>query len=183
MSYKYQDINYTPLFCEENIWQYAKLLLDQGTVSNRMFVLFFSNPFKSVMLFQQQTVKPGHYTVWDYHVVLQVHQQGVGWIYDFESRLPFPSLSSVYFSQTFPNHHTLPENYQTLIRQIPATAYLKHFYSDRSHMDANLHEFPSHPIIKPDNPDEPIPLDDYCNMNKQLSDHSLVFDLEHYPDV
>ncbi len=183
MSDRQRSSDYTPFFCEENIWLFAKKLFDEGVAGNQMFVLYFSNLHKSIMLFKQQAAKQGHFIIWDYHVVLQVHQQAADWIYDFDSRLPFPSDISTYFSQTFPYQHRLPEIYRTMIRQIPAAEYLEHFYSDRSHMDARFHKSPDHPVIRPDSSHQPIPLSDYCDMNKQLNDHSLVFNLEDYPGI
>ncbi|MEN8167350.1 MAG: hypothetical protein ABFR65_07735 [Pseudomonadota bacterium] len=173
---------YTPLFCEENIWLLTNKLRDSGRSDEPMSVLFFSNPSKSIMLWRQKAAQAGQAIVWDYHVVLQVHRNQDDWIYDFDSRLPFPCCLSTYLSLTFPEQTALPERYRTWIRQIPAREYLKHLYSDRSHMEGKIptDQFPDYPIIKPDRSCPPIPLSDYWDMNKQLFDSSLVIDLETY---
>lgn len=178
-----QENIYTPLFCEENIWFLAQKLLGQGVSDNRMFVLFFSNFTGSIVLFSQNKARQGHLIVWDYHVVLQVHQDHSDWIYDIDSRLPLPSPLTTYFSQTFPNQRILPANYRTKIRQIPADEYLRHFSSDRSHMVGKIppDQFPDYPIITPAIPRSAIALADYIDMHKELNDHSLVFDVMEYP--
>lgn len=180
-----EAFSYTPLFCEENIWLLANRLRDRGMSDKQTFVLFLSNPAKSIILRHQKAAQPGQFIVWDYHVVLQVHRNQDDWIYDFDSRLPFPCPLSTYLSLTFSEQDSLPKRYRTWIRQIPATEYLKHFYSDRSHMEGKIrsNQFPAYPIIKPDRSCQAIPLWDYWNMAKQLKDHSRIFELHAYPEV
>ena len=177
-----EEYTYTPHFCEENIWWLAKKLLDTAAANERMYVVFFSNAAESVVLYKQRLAPAGGFIVWDYHVVLQTNQQETDWIYDFDTRLSFPAPLITYLFQTFPQHTVLPEAYRTHIRRIPALEYLRHFYSDRTHMVGHIQplQFPDYPAITPDPSVQPIPLCDYRNMDKQLDDNSLVFDLERY---
>ena len=176
------ELPYTPLFCEENIWFLANRLLDEGMQIERMYVLLFSNPAQSIILLQQKAARQMPFIVWDYHVVLQAHHEQTDWIYDFDSRLAFPSPLARYFALTFPEQQCLPGRYHTQIRQIPAMEYLERFYSDRSHMLGKIpqDQFPAYPSITPDPTCRPLTLDDYRDVQRPLDGNSRIFDLEAY---
>jgi hypothetical protein len=177
-----QEPTYTPLFCEENIWLLANRLRQTGQQEEGTYVLFFSNLRQSILLLNQRRASEGRLTLWDYHVVLQTEEDERTWIYDFDSRLPFPTRLQHYFSQTFPDPAVIPKRYQTKIRQIPVTEYLTRFSSDRSHMTGILEpeRFPRYPCIMPPASSRPIPLSSYRDMRRKLDDHSRVFDLLEY---
>jgi protein N-terminal glutamine amidohydrolase len=174
---------YTPFFCEENIWLLARRLLAEDMPKQRMFVLFLSNPNRSILLLEQRQAPKGRLTFWDYHVVLQVGQDGKDWIYDYDSRLPFPTPLMTYLTRTFPDQYRLPRIFRTMIRRIPAAEYLEQFSSDRSHMAGKIppDAYPDYPVIQAQVSCHPITLDDYLEMRKPLPDHSRVFKLTDYP--
>ena len=123
--------------------------------------------------------------MWDYHVVLQAHLNRVDWIYDFDTRLPFPCQLADYLSLTVPNQSYLPEIYHTRIRRIPAATYLTRFCSDRSHMLGKIpaDRFPGYPIIEANASYSPIPLSDYWDVTKELDDASRIFEVSDYPGL
>ena len=98
---------------------------------------------------QQQLCPEDQYAVWDYHVIVcdEINQQ----IFDFDSRLTFPTSCTDYAKQTFGNQLLLPLEYQINIREVNAEIYLKNFHSDRSHMldkeGKPIQKFPTWPAI------------------------------------
>ena len=178
--YRRDAFRYTALFCEENIWHLAHDLIEQGIDASRLRVLFFSNPWESIVLFNQRHAEPGEPAAWDYHVVLQAELDGEDWIFDLDTRLPFPMPRDAYLAGTFPPQAALPARYRTQVRAIPAASYLAHFYSDRSHMIGHIpaNAFPDYPIIQPTPGTAAIPLGDYRDMHKTLPDGSSVLTLD-----
>lgn len=167
---------YTPFFCEENIWWLAKSLLADGVDADLLKVVVFSNPLASILLFNQRAAAEGGPIIWDYHVVLQARIEDSDWIFDPDSRLSFPEHRETYLLHTFPRQSTLPERYRAWARIIPADSYLKHFYSDRTHMIGQIpaSEFPDYPIIQPAAGLDRIPLSEYWDMHKSLPDGSRI---------
>lgn len=168
---------YTPLFCEENIWQLARRQLAEGASADSLWVLFISNPDRQVVMLRQRSAGEQGYVVWDYHVVLQSGDR----IFDFDTTLPFPVSAADYFLDSFPDQSTLSENYRAWLRRIPAQSFIERFYSDRSHMQGVVDkaEFPAWPAITPPN-DHAILLSDYWDMQKKLDDGSEVMNVLGY---
>ena len=138
---------YTPFFCEENCWQLVNSFsLDS---LDNYYVLFLTNETKTIALTNQKISPEGEFVIWDYHVIVYNSQDKE--IYDFDSRLNFPEEQNTYIEYTWGDQNRLPENYRTLLRVIPAKAYMSHFYSDRKHMLDNdgkeLQPFPIWPCI------------------------------------
>lgn len=171
---------YTPFFCEENIWWLARGLVDDGMDPDLLSVLLFSNPGRSIVLLKQRAAHSGAPVVWDYHVVLQARLHDAYWVLDFDTRLLFPMQRDSYLEHTFPEQAELPPHLRTWVRSIPAAAYLRHFYSDRSHMLGKLpaSAFPDYPIILPPPAVQAIALSDYWDMHKPLADGSRVMAIE-----
>lgn len=171
-----EAFRYTPFFCEENIWWLARNLVDAGYDQREMRVLLFSNPWQSVALLKQRGTVPGAPVVWDYHVVLLARIGGVQRILDFDTQMDFDASCSDYLRNTFPVQSGLPKHYRAWVRSIPASGYLKHFYSDRSHMHGHVpeSEFPEYPVIRPTVMESAISLDDYRDMEAELPDGSRV---------
>jgi len=169
--------HYTALFCEENIWQLARRRLAEGAAPDTLRVLFISNPQRQVVMLRQVRAGDEGYVVWDYHVVLQ----DAGLIYDFDTTLPFPVNAIDYFLDSFPNQSALAEQYRAWVRFIPAQSFVERFYSDRSHMHGVADEvaFPTWPRITPAH-EHVIPLSDYWDMTKQLTDGSKVMNVVAY---
>lgn len=168
---------YTPLFCEENIWQLARRMLDERADPATLQVLFFSNPERQLVMFNQRRANAQGYIVWDYHVVLQAGEL----IYDLDTELPCPTAAADYFRASFPSQSALAEPYRGWVRCIPAQAFVDNFRSDRSHMRGVVaeSEFPSWPLILPPH-DHTVPLHDYIDMQKPLSDGSEVISVQAY---
>lgn len=166
---------YTPLFCEENIWQLIHSLSCQGENIDGMWVLILTNPAQKVPLMNQRAVKEHHVVVWDYHVVLLAKGNQMYQIVDFDTRLSFASALHDYIGNTLIEPEHLPEHLHTHIRKIPASAYLNQFYSDRSHMlrQIDSSEFPDWPVINAGQPNT-ISLADYLNLEQTLNDGSEI---------
>ncbi len=176
MDIKRESCPYTAFFCEENVWRLTRELVDKGTDADTLQVLLFSNPSQSILLFSQRAAPPGRPVVWDYNVVLRARHSGNDVILDPDTRLDFPTPTSSYLRDTFPDQGRLPVRLRTLVRSIPAASYLAHFYSDRSHMQGQLPRsaFPDYPIIQPDAGVAPIDLAAYRDPQRALSDGSRV---------
>lgn len=164
---------YASLFCEENIWHLARELVSKGCDADTMTVLLLSNPGRKIVVLNQSCRREGEIVIWDYHVILQRKHERQQWIYDFDSRLDFPSAKESYFTASFPKPDSLHHQYQMFIRHIPAASYLRHFSSDRSHMKNVIAEdmFPPYPPIIAD---EAIALAEYWDMSRELDDGSRV---------
>ena len=169
---------YTPLFCEENIWQLLKRLLTEGIPAETLQVIFISNPQKQVVLFNQRSGADLGHVVWDYHVIMWCKDEAGDRIYDFDSLLPFPCDCSDYMAATFGLQAELVEPLRATLRLIPATEYLHRFYSDRHHMRGVVDEaaFPPWPAITPPEPQR-IRLDQYWEMAWQGDSASRVLDV------
>lgn len=180
-----EAFRYTPLFCEENIWWLAKDLADAGIEVDRMQVLLLTNPFQSILLRHQRAAPPGQTQVWDYHVVLRLARDSENQILDFDTCLAFASPEDGYIEHSFPHQSRLPEVYRTWVRTIPAQQYLRHFYSDRSHMRGLVleREFPGYPILKPDEKVAAIPLADYRDIQVSLEGCRVLPLSRRYPKV
>lgn len=170
---------YTAFFCEENIWWLASRLVEQGTPSTSMHVLFFSNKNESALMLNQASALPGQSLTWDYHVVLLARERSGHWIFDPDSRLPFPTPASKYINESFPQQDRLSHVYRTIVRIIPAASYCERFYSDRSHMRDLLpaQSFPDYPIIKPAQHANPITLAQYRDFDRHNDDGSRIVPL------
>lgn len=175
------DYLYTPLFCEENIWQLASRFIDEGCDAGTLQVLLISNRDRQVVLFNQRQGVAQGYVVWDYHVVLRCRDEQGDRIYDFDSLLPFPAASRDYFAATFGEQQGLPPSLRAILRLIPATAYRQHFYSDRSHMQGVIDEaeYPPWPAILPV-ASEAIPLTSYWDVQQSLADDSRLMDVQSF---
>jgi hypothetical protein len=176
MSLRREAFRYTPYFCEENIWWLARNLVDAGYDEDEIRVLLFSNPWQSVALLKQRASVRGRPVIWDYHVVLMLRTGSVRRILDFDTQLDFDALCSDYLRNTFPVQSGLPKHCRAWVRSIPASGYLKHFYSDRAHMRGHVPEsgFPRYPVIRPTVMEDAIRLDDYRDMAAELPDGSRV---------
>lgn len=169
---------YTPLFCEENIWQLARQFIADGTEPDTLQVIFISNLQKQVVLFNQRSGADLDHVVWDYHVILRCTDEAGDRIYDFDSLLPFPCDCRDYMGATFGLQTELAEPLRATLRLIPATEYLHSFYSDRHHMRGVVEEtaFPPWPAITPQQ--QPvIGLEQYWEMAWQGEGNSRVMDV------
>ncbi len=158
---------YTPLFCEENIWQLAQRQVAQGVDAASLQVIMISNRQRQVALWSQRRAGKAGYVVWDYHVVLRRHDGELDLIYDFDTRLAMPCPSSDYFSATFGVQRAVAAPFQATLRLIPADEYLYRFSSDREHMRGFIYDeaYPPWPMITPGHGGV-IRLDEYWSMGR-----------------
>lgn len=167
---------YTPYFCEENIWWLAHALCADGGEPAPLSIWLFSNRAASIAMQHQRAASVGALMAWDYHVVLTTTAEAGLEVFDFDTRLAFPSPAVTYLRQTFPLQQGLPAKWRTWVREIPAAAYLERFWSDRSHMQGHVPPtaFPDYPVIRPQDPRSAIALADYRDIDRRLDDGSAV---------
>ena len=142
-----------PFYCEENVWRlaYRKLHNPQQTAiegdQTTYFVVIVSNERKSVpMFYQRASESQERPCVWDYHVFLigrttknssssnNNNNNQQAWVYDIDTTLtPYPLPLQVYLRHSF-SEKLSTTTYAPLFRVVPATLFLRHFESDRSHM-------------------------------------------------
>ena len=171
--FKKNNYLYTSLFCEENIWHLTQSLISQGIEENNINILFLSNEIRKIAIFNQLAANHDEIVVWDYHVILLAKTEGSLKVFDFDTRLPFPTDIDDYL------HRSLPDNihneYSSQFRLIPASKYIDFFYSDRSHMKNMISEslYPSSPLILSDSQYKMI-LTDLFNIEKTIK-HTSIF--------
>jgi protein N-terminal glutamine amidohydrolase len=164
---------YTALFCEENIWHLTQSLIKQGIKSNDIKVVFITNKDKQIAVFNQYAAAENQAVIWDYHVILIVIIAHIPCIFDFDTRLPFVSSYVDYLNNSFADNIDL--KYSCLFRIIPAEVYLKHFYSDRSHMKGVIsdNDFPKYPAILSNLPTK-IELKNLFDYESEIKDTSII---------
>ena len=127
----FADFKYTPRYCEENIWQLAQEDCFHGQETT-VVIISGHGPYRKLW-FQSSAEYPGAPVLWDYHVILLCRQDD--WqVWDLDTTLGLPVPASSYFPETFLQANTDPERSDVIFRLIPATDYVEHFSSDRSHM-------------------------------------------------
>lgn len=159
---------YTAFFCEENIWWLADRI-GQAAGRSGLEVWLLSNPDRQIAVAEQRAAAVGALLVWDYHVVLRASAGHSDLVYDFDTRLPFPVSSATYLARAFAASDGLPAHWRAQVRVVPADDFLRHFSSDRRHMQGCLPavEFPQYPPIMSD--DAPVTLMEYVDMGRQIS--------------
>lgn len=130
---KKEDFLYQPYYCEENIWHVC-----QHEQFEHSYVIFIASTGSSFPMLNQSVMdNPSVPILWDYHVVLLVHDE-VNQILDFDTVLPFCSDIDTYFSHSFLDNRLLIEQEQPLFRIVPVSDYISQFSSDRSHMKSGV---------------------------------------------
>ena len=171
---------YTALFCEENVWWLVRDLVDRGFAAQSIDAVLFSNRPRQVRLRHQRVAVPGATVAWDYHAVVLLREGGRAWIFDLDSRLPFPSPASHYLESTFSAERGLSDTLRALARVVPAASYLARFHSERRHMLGQVpaQAFPDYPPITAPAENRPITLLDYLDLDRLLDDGSRVLTVE-----
>ncbi|XP_060864842.1 protein N-terminal glutamine amidohydrolase [Metopolophium dirhodum] len=129
------DCMYTACFCEENIWQLAKLILDlnKSTPNMKCYVIFVSNYNKCVHLWNQNSSHNEGLVFWDYHVFLIVQHLDKTLVFDMDTRLPFPVPFAQYSKEAireeFKESHS-----KRYFKVVDADVFVAQFSSDRNHM-------------------------------------------------
>jgi len=116
-----------PYYCEENIWQLAKVLDEKEAE-----VWFIINENKTIATAQQRAVAVNSWVIWDYHVVYYSPDKG---ILDLDTRCTFPCAVDTYLTASFLSiASVITEAHKPYFRIIPANEYLMLFASNREHM-------------------------------------------------
>jgi protein N-terminal glutamine amidohydrolase len=125
-----ENARYAAYYCEENVWHLAQEPELEGKPT---CVIFVSNSEQKCVFWHQRTQRiEGTPVLWDYHVVLAVHEPT--WVvYDLDSTLPWPTPLDLYLERTFRGGR-VPDEFAPRFRVVPKATYVSMFASDRSHM-------------------------------------------------
>jgi len=175
---------YTRYYCEENVWKSCEFVNKNASAGEikKCFAVFISNLSRTVPLWcQKASTSTDGLVMWDYHVIF-IYENEKSWVYDMDSRLPFPCEFSEYSSNTFKDEQSLKLNFQRSFRVIEAHTFLQQFASDRLHMkNANSGEWlkppPSYPCIQ--TPESTNNLQDFISMDSKVG-VGQVFNLENF---
>eukprot|EP00884_Botryococcus_braunii_P000086 jgi/Botrbrau1/10078/Bobra.0355s0031.1 len=140
-----QEISYTACYCEENAYLLSKELV-QDHPNSRIFCVFVSNQDRRVAFWNHRSGQRNRPLLWDYHVIVleAFHdlRPALVWDLDVSEEVPFPCRLGEYAAKVLRcGQHDLDPLYfpgclgeQRMYRVVPATVFLRHFASDRSHM-------------------------------------------------
>ena len=188
--------DYTPYYCEENIYKLADKLETQRSESlindGKNFVDFISSVSKLTSIWFQKLSENDNFPVfWDYHVILvQVKQNSdlnsfETLILDFDSKLAFPIDAIEYITKSFQSDLIIVPSQQHLFRVIAASDFLNEFASDRSHMNDTNVNSPQWECIRGKNSETVMNLTTYIELPAHfpcdLTDYSnfIMFDKSH----
>lgn len=121
-------LRYQPFYCEENVWW---LCCEPELGPERSSVVFLTAPAGCCPMLNQRAAPPGRWIAWDYHAVLV---DGLGRVWDLDSRLPLPSPGRTWLEASFRLASRLPPAYRPRFRVVPCGQFRADFASDRSHM-------------------------------------------------
>ena len=147
--------DYTPYYCEENIWRLCRRALDAGIEADALII---SNPARQCLLWHQRAAEDPRYPVcWDYHVVMIAHATAAtpAQVWDLDTTLGAPIPFALWWRGTFPFTERLDPEHHPWFRVFCAADYLATLSSDRQHMrrdGAWLATPPPWPLIHPDAP-------------------------------
>jgi hypothetical protein len=131
--------DYTPYYCEENVW---RLCSHPALGGGERAVAFVSNPARAVALFNQRAARAlGEPVLWDYHVVLLTRGVDGPLAWDLDTTLGLPVTLGAWLEGTFGVESEMPMVLRPLFRLVDAETYRERLSSDRSHMrrpDGNL---------------------------------------------
>lgn len=124
---------YQPYYCEENIWHLCQHV---SVRDQERWVVFISNPSRSVALYGQRASQGRHPVIWDYHVVLLARPSSSDWwnVFDLDTTWGFPLTAWNYLTQSFQGWERWFSEYLPMFRVLSAEEYQQIFSSDRSHM-------------------------------------------------
>ena len=167
--FKKSSYIYTSLFCEENIWHFSNSLIDQGIKDKEITILFITNKRNKIAISNQLAADHGETVVWDYHVILLANINHSYYIFDFDSRLPFPCNFKYYLQNSLPDN--INNEYSSQFRLIPANKYLNELNSNRNHMKGIISSslFPPYPEILAKNSNK-LYLTDLFDTEKEIQD-------------
>lgn len=129
-------LHYQPFYCEENVWWLCAepLLGTKPRVCDRpdqRRVVLIVNRFGHCPFAGQRAGRPNQVIWWDYHCVLL---DGLGRIWDLDTRLGLPLPALDWLAGSFPFIGRLPPDLTPRFRLVPAAEFRRDFASDRRHM-------------------------------------------------
>lgn len=170
------NLKYTALFCEENIWHLTDSLIRQGVKESDLHIVFISNTKQQVAIFNQKSGNDNHPVIWDYHVVLLRKTTHDYVIYDFDTVVAFETIAEQYLSLSFPKEKHIAPAYQAQFRLIKAQNFLKGFSSDRSHMLGiiDTKRFPTDEPIQAKEDQSAIHLHQFINFSVPIYNDNIL---------
>ena len=72
--------------------------------------------------------------VWDYHVILIRRENSGTFVYDLDTRLPFPCDFQLYIDKSFGEERNILPKFHRMFRVVAGEEFLQSFSSDRRHM-------------------------------------------------
>lgn len=167
---KREECSHVSCYCEENVWKLCQdVSLRVPEELDRCYVVFISNPCRTVPLWKQRAGREeDRLVIWDYHVIFLYSVDIKSClVYDLDSELPFPTFFHKYVTETFRTDQVLKSDFHRFFRVVTAKQFLQLFSSDRRHMKR-----PDGSWIKPPPPYPAIStsvsthnLDEYINMD------------------
>lgn len=187
-----QDLR-VPYYCEENVWRLASRKIRKKPTA-LWFAVFISNRRKAVPMCQQLAQEdPSRPCFWDYHVILvgvtggesSVHD--VVRVYDIDSQCAYGCLITEYLEESFP-FELHDKTLNPMFRVIPASVYLEHFSSNRSHMfDQKTQTWnatpPTYTCIGLDRPTNFDRYIDFSSKNEDTRVYGKVYDLQQFANL
>ncbi|KAK9465261.1 N-terminal glutamine amidase-domain-containing protein [Lipomyces arxii] len=141
----FERFDYAFCYCEENVYKACERYKNK-----EIYAVFISSPKRKLPLWAQRLAKQANKPViWDYHVILIEKRDGRSFVIDFDTntiescherdtddvRAVYPILFKDYVNATIhPEINLGSVDFERRFRVIPASLYLDHFASDRSHM-------------------------------------------------
>lgn len=140
-----------PYYCEENVWQAARVAVDEGA-AGPVEAVFLTNEARRCAVWSQRAApEPGTPVLWDYHVVLRVGPA----ILDADCVAGAHLPAAAWLAASFPLGEAVPRRFLPRFRRVPAAVFLSRFASDRRHMRRTGGRYvkpppPWPPIVAPD---------------------------------
>ncbi len=122
---------YQPFWCEENIWHLAG---DPQVGPGERWVALLTGVAGHFPCWgQRAAATPDAPVLWDYHVILLVHQ--IGWhVWDLDACRGCPLPATTWLATTFPEPERIHAAFQPRCLMVPASTYRSQLTSDRAHM-------------------------------------------------
>jgi hypothetical protein len=122
---------YQPFYCEENAWWLSQA---PELGEHARFLLFVSNPGRTVAMWGQRAAPEGQPVVWDYHAIVlsRPGPEAPALAWDLDARLDLPVPGEAWIAASFPE--AVPEALAPRFRLVPHAEVLATFASDRRHM-------------------------------------------------
>ncbi len=105
---------YCPNYCEENTYQFLKKInLTNDRNIDNFYAVYISSVNKLTPVWFQKSNKKDDSVpvIWDYHVITIQKDSSSIFVYDFDSKLPFPCDGKLYAIKSFGYQFELKSEY------------------------------------------------------------------------